>query len=161
MHLPASGCPQTRSLFHAPTRYALLALVRMPDDGTYSLARALAGDLSLPGPFLAKILQTLGHAGILESQRGPTGGFRLARDADHIMLREIVLAMEGPEPFEECLLGHTGGPESCHCPLRPTWDLLRTLMTTVLDQTSLRDLRLAQDRASQPEDLERPEAAPI
>ena len=46
---------------------ALQALVRMPDDGTYSLARFLATDLGLPGPFLAKILQTLAHAGLLES----------------------------------------------------------------------------------------------
>ena len=43
MNHPQPGCPHPRSLFHAPTRYALQALVRMPGDGTYRLARNLAG----------------------------------------------------------------------------------------------------------------------
>ena len=159
MNHPEPGCPHPRSLFHAPTRYALQALVRMPDNETYSLARHLAADLGLPGPFLAKILQTLAHAGILESHRGPAGGFRLGRSAAAISLREIVLAMEGPEPFEACLLGHPG-PESCHCPVRPVWDVLQTLLTTVLETTSLRDLQKAQHRPA-PEDPDRAVAAPI
>lgn len=143
MHPVLSGGSPTRSLFHAPTRYALLALVRLPDDGSYRLARGLASELDLPGPSLAKILQTLCHAGILESQRGPTGGFRLARGSDQITLREVVVAMEGPEPFEDCLLGHPQGPEGCHCPIRPAWDVLHTLLETVLARTSLKDLHQA------------------
>jgi Rrf2 family protein len=155
------GCAQPRSLFHAPTRYALQAMVRMPVDGTYSLARHLATDLGLPGPFLAKILQTLAHAGLLESHRGPSGGFRLARPAEGISLRDIVLAMEGPEPFEACLLGHHDGPEPCHCPVRPTWDILQNLLTTVLAKTSLRDLQVAQCRPAPPDDPDRAIASPI
>lgn len=161
MHHPHAGCPQSRSLFHAPTRYALLALVRMPDDGTYSLARSLALELDLPGPFLAKILQVLGHAGILESQRGPAGGFRLARRADRIPLRDIVQAMEGPEPFEACLLGHAPEAASCRCPLRPTWDALQALLTTVLAQTSLGDLQRAQRGPAPPEETGALDGAPV
>ncbi len=161
MHHSESGLPHPRSIFHAPTRYALQALVCLPDDGTYRLARNLASEVGIPGPFLAKILQTLGHAGILESQRGPTGGFRLNRAPEHITLKDIVSAMEGPEPFEECLLGHHGDKDGCHCPIRPAWDLLQNLLTTVLATTSLRDLQLAQHGSGPPEDSDSPVAAPV
>ena len=150
MNHPEPGCPHPRSLFHAPTRYALQAMVRMPDDGSYCLARSLAAGLDLPGPFLAKILQTLAQAGILESHRGPAGGFRLNRPAEAISLREIVVAMEGPEPFEACLLGHADGAGGCRCPVRPAWDALQNLLTTVLAETSLRELQLAQARPKEP-----------
>lgn len=155
---PQSGGPQPRSLFHAPTRYALQALVRLPDDGTYRLARSLAAELGLPGPFLAKILQTLAHAGLLESQRGPSGGFRLTKAPEQLTLREVVLAMEGPEPFEDCLLGHAHGEAGCRCPVRPAWDVLHTLMDTLLARTTLLDLQRAQGPAEEPEE---PFAAPI
>lgn len=143
MDHPQPGCAHPRSLFHAPTRYALQALIRLPDDGSYRLARNLAKDLDLPGPFLAKILQDLGHHGILESHRGPGGGFRLSRRPEHITLREIVVAMEGPDPFVDCLLGHSDGGGKCQCPLRPAWDEVQHLLTTRLAATSLRDLQAA------------------
>lgn len=161
MPLSRPGCPPVRSLFHAPTRYALQALVRFPEDGTYRMARHLAADLGLPGPFLAKILQTLGHAAILESQRGPSGGFRLARPAERITLHDIVLAMEGPEPFEACLLDHTNPGESCHCPIRPAWDDLRHLLTTLLSETSLRDLQTAQACSDRSPDSDDAIASPV
>lgn len=160
MSHPQAGCPHPRSLFHAPTRYALMALIRFPDDGTYRLARSLSADLDLPGPFLAKILQALGQAGILDSLRGPSGGFRLNRPPEQISLREVVVAMEGPEPFEDCLLGHACGG-GCHCPLRPAWDGLQTLLTTVLAQTSLRDLQAIRGRSGPPGEPDQPVAAPI
>jgi Rrf2 family protein len=159
MSHPQPGCPHPRSLFHAPTRYALQALVRMPGDGTFRLARNLAAELDLPGPFLAKILQTLAHAGILESHRGPTGGFRLTRSPEHITLREIVVAMEGPEPFEACLLGHAEGGAPCRCPIRPAWDVLQTLLTQTLAQTTLLDLQAVQRAPAHPEDPDQPLAA--
>jgi len=133
----------------------------MPGDGTYRLARNLATELDLPGPFLAKILQALCHAGLLESLRGPTGGFRLTRAPEHITLREVVLAMEGPEPFEDCLLGHAAVGEDCRCPIRPAWDLLQALLTRVLAQTSLSDLQAAQSTPHRPEDPDLSVAAPV
>lgn len=161
MDLSESDLSPVRSIFHAPTRYALQALVRLPNDGSYRLAKNLATELGLPGPFLAKILQSLGHAGILESQRGPGGGFRLNRSSESITLKEIVVAMEGPEPFEACLLGHHGGQGGCRCPIRPTWDALQDMLTTVLATTSLRDLQVSQNLSDPPEDPDLPDAVPV
>lgn len=158
MHHSELGFPPSRSIFHTSTRYALQVLIRLPSDGTYRLARCLAADLDLPGPYLAKILQTLGHSGILESQRGPSGGFRLNRSPEDITLREVVVAMEGPEPFEECLLGHHGTKQGCHCPTRPAWDALQNHLSTFMATTTLKDLQLPQGG---PGDPESPEAVPV
>ncbi len=161
MHRSELGLPPSRSIFHTPTRYALQVLVRLPSDGTYSLARRLAVDLDLPGPYLAKILQILSHCGILESHRGPSGGFRLNRAAADITLKEVVVAMEGPEPFGDCLLGHHGGADGCHCPIRPAWDVLQNQLTAFLAETTLQDLKVSHDLSGQSDEPDRPDAIPV
>jgi len=155
------GLAPSRSIFHTPTRYALQVLVRLPSDGTYRLARRLAADLELPGPYLAKILQVLSHCGILESHRGPSGGFRLNRAPKDLTLKEVVVAMEGPEPFGDCLLGHHGGQDGCQCPIRPAWDVLQNKLTTFLAETSLQDLKVIQDFPIIPDESDQPVAVPV
>lgn len=155
------GFAPSRSIFHTPTRYALQVLVRLPSDGTYRLARCLAADLELPGPYLAKILQILGHCGILESHRGPSGGFRLNRAPEEITLKEVVVAMEGPEPFGDCLLGHHGGKDGCHCPIRPAWDVLQNQLTAFMAETTLQDLKISHDLSSISDEPDRPDAVPV
>lgn len=161
MTLALPGRPHGRSLFHSPTRYAIQALIRMPADGSYRLARHLAVELDLPGPFLAKILQTLAQAGILESQRGPSGGFRLNRRPEALSLREVFLAMEGPEPFERCLLGHPDCVDTCQCPVRPAWDMLQDLLTHVFAETTLLDLQRSHRPSLPPVEGDESMAAPI
>ena len=161
MHHSEPGSAPSRSIFHTPTRYALQVLVRLPSDGTFRLARCLAADLELPGPYLAKILQVLIRCGILESHKGPSGGFRLNRAPEDITLKEIVVAMEGPEPFGDCLLGHHGGKEGCHCPIRPAWDLLQNLLTTFLATTTLQNLKISHDLPGISVEPCRPGAVPV
>jgi Rrf2 family protein len=54
---------------------------------------------------LSKVLQRLAHAGLVESLRGPKGGFRLARRPRDIRLMDIYVAVDGPMPQCACLLG--------------------------------------------------------
>ena len=77
-------------LFSTATAYALQALAALPEDGSYTLAKDLSQELALPGPYLAKILQSLAQSSILESLRGPKGGFRLARPAHRITVGDVV-----------------------------------------------------------------------
>ncbi|HEY3332667.1 MAG TPA: Rrf2 family transcriptional regulator [Capsulimonadaceae bacterium] len=62
---------------------------------------------------LAKVHQRLVHAGILRAVRGPSGGFRLAREAGTITLMQIVEAVEGPFAPSQCLLGREKCQSDC------------------------------------------------
>ena len=62
----------------------------------------LAGFYELPKPYLAKQLQTLANAGIIDGSKGRGGGYRLARAPAQISLLDIVLAIEGAERAFRC-----------------------------------------------------------
>jgi len=99
---------------------ATLYLASAP-RGTYVASRAISDDLGLPYPFFAKVTQTLTHAGVLSSQRGPTGGVALARAASEISLAEVVTAIDGTALFTECVLGLPGCGHEQPCPLHAQW----------------------------------------
>ena len=133
-------------LFSTATAYALQALAVLPEDGTYRLAKDLSGDLALPGPYLAKILQTLAQDGVLESLRGPKGGFRLARPAHRITVGDVVAAMEGPEAFHGCVMGFPECRDDNPCPLHDAWSQVKAHMDSSMTQSTIRDLQLVRMR---------------
>lgn len=66
--------------------------------------QSLAAGLRASGHHLAKVMQRLGKAGLVASQRGPLGGFSLGQPADEVYLLQIYEAIEGPLPRGGCLL---------------------------------------------------------
>lgn len=64
----------------------------------------------MPEPYLAKQLQKLSQAGIVETRRGPRGGYTLAREAGAITLLQIVEAIDGPERHFRCTEIRRCGP---------------------------------------------------
>jgi Rrf2 family protein len=128
-------------LFSTATGYALQALAALPADGTFVLAKNLAEDLQLPGPYLAKILQNLVQGGLLESVRGPKGGFRLARPAHALTVGEVLEVIEGPDALEGCLMGFSScGPEN-PCPLHVVWTEVKAQIDVSLTQATIQDLQ--------------------
>ena len=81
---------------HATTLLAVL-----PPDAALPAAR-LAEYHGVPAAYLAKHLQALSRAGILESVQGPRGGYRLARSAAAITVLDVVEAIDGTEPAFRC-----------------------------------------------------------
>jgi Rrf2 family protein len=68
----------------------------------------IAQVLDVSEAHLAKVLQRLGHVGLVTASRGPKGGFLLARGHERINLLEVYEAIEGPLPEATCLLGKNG-----------------------------------------------------
>jgi Rrf2 family protein len=100
----------------------------------------LATAQEIPPKFLENILLELRHAGLVTSQRGAEGGYRLAKPAAEISLADVIRAVEGPiasvrgsRPEE---VSYSGAATA----LAAVWIELRAAMRGVLEQTSLADL---------------------
>jgi len=69
--------------------------------------KEISGDLGLPTPFLAKILQQLARHKILGSTKGPNGGFSLLKKPESITIIEIIKIIDGEALFKNCII-HDG-----------------------------------------------------
>jgi Rrf2 family protein len=85
----------------------LLAI--LPPDSALPAAR-LAEYHGVPAAYLAKQLQVLAGAGVLETVKGPRGGYRLARPATEITVLDVVEAIDGEEPAFRCMEIRRRGP---------------------------------------------------
>ena len=133
-------------LFSSATGYALRALAILPEDGSYCLAQGLAKELDLPGPYLAKILQGLVQAGILESVRGPKGGYRFAKHSNGITVGEVVEALEGPDALDGCAMGFPACGPGNPCPLHLAWSEVKAQLDVCLTDVTIHDLRQVGER---------------
>jgi Rrf2 family protein len=121
--------------------YALRAAIELAAaPGVRVTAERLAQAQDIPGKFLEAILTHLRRSNIVRSQRGPDGGFWLARPAGEISLAEIIRAIDGP------LLGIRGErPENVSYrgaaePLQRVWIALRANERAVLETVTLADI---------------------
>jgi Rrf2 family protein len=100
----------------------------------------LAQEEGIPSPYLGKILQGLARAGILRSQKGPGGGFALARDPRQILLIHIIDAAEGTESLQSCAVGLSKCDDDQPCPLHDHWKIVRDQIKEYLEKTSVFEL---------------------
>lgn len=131
--------PLSRASQHAIR--ALTYLAAQP-AGDYCLTRTVAQDLEIPASFLAKVLQPLVTRKLLASQRGRSGGVRLARAPNELSLFEIVAAIDNIDMPAECALGQWQCDDTLACPLHDDWALARHAHIARLHNTSLHDMLL-------------------
>lgn len=130
------------TLLSKSCEYGLRAALHLASPTTegYVSIRDVSAALGIPYAFLAKIAQAMIAAGLLDSTRGPHGGIRLARAADRITLRDIVLALDGPALFEACILGLPDCGTQRACPLHDQWTPARTQIAAMFETTTLATL---------------------
>ena len=109
-----------------------------PDEP--ALIRDISRATAIPENFLSKIFQRLATKGLLRSRRGFRGGFRLARPARRITLREIVEALQGPIEFHRCLDHLRARGRSGRCHLKRVFEKAQRKVSTILEQTTLEDI---------------------
>jgi Rrf2 family protein len=118
---------------------ALLYLAGQTPPGAQVSAATMATDLEIPRTYLAKILQRLVREGMLESARGPRGGYRLLRDPADLSVAEAVTPFQDLRTPQICLLGgpcDLDNPCTAHA-RRNAWN---TRMLDLMQQTTLADL---------------------
>jgi Rrf2 family protein len=124
--------------------YALRAAVELAAaEGGHVTAEQLARSQHIPGKFLEAILTQLRRAGLVRSQRGPEGGFWLAKPAADIALADIIRAIDGQlvgvrgERPEN--IGYIGAAE----PLQSVWIALRANERAILEEVTLEHIATA------------------
>jgi Rrf2 family protein len=122
------------------TDYGLRALAALARAGEPVRAEQLAEREGVPLAFLHKALTDLANAGIVDGQRGPAGGFTLARRPGDITVLEAVEAMQGPLAVSRCLLGDKGCPRQDICGLRWAWEKVQQNIASFLRGLTLQDL---------------------
>ena len=112
---------------------AVLALALAGDEQTMKLEE-LAGRTAVPQSVLEQVMPTMRTAGIVRSERGPSGGYRLNKDPSEITLERVVRLFQGPLAPIGCATRHN--PEPCPmtvgCTLRDVWEEVRDATISLL-----------------------------
>lgn len=127
-------------------RFAVTAMIDLAlrqGDGPVTLAGISARqEISLS--YLEQLFGKLRRHEIVESVRGPGGGYNLARSAEQVTVADIIIAVDEPIDATQCR-----GKENCHtaeqkpgarCMTHDLWATLNTKMVNYLDSVSLKDL---------------------
>jgi FeS assembly SUF system regulator len=130
------------------TDYAIIVLARMAREPERLVtAPQLAQDSAVPLPTVAKVLKDLAREGVLRSERGVHGGYKLARAPAAITVLEIIRALEGPVSLTACVDGTEG---SCDvetlCPMRGNWDRVNRAIRAALESVSLAEMAMPPPR---------------
>jgi Rrf2 family transcriptional regulator, cysteine metabolism repressor len=132
-------------------RYALEAVTDLAIHAgmDFESIRSIAERRRLSDNYLEQIFLSLGKAGIVESIRGPQGGYRITREPADITAGEVLHAVEGRMAPVHCLDG-TRDEVPCgnetRCVTRKVWHRMMLEMDTVLGQVTIADLAEAVKR---------------
>lgn len=132
------------------TDYGLRMLMRLASEPGRAFSTAdLAEEFGLSRNHLAKIMQHLARAGLVETRRGGGGGAVLARPADRIRLGNVIDLLEEGQPLVECF-GMNGGDCSIdgQCRLKARLRSAERAFLADLDRSTLADIALPAMRMS-------------
>ncbi len=125
--------------FSKKCEYALQSILLMAVSSAEENhpAEEISKKLNIPREFISKILQSLTDSGIVQSRKGKSGGFKLAKHPSKIKLINIVEAVDGLESFNTCVLGFPKCSAENPCPLHDKWGELRNKAYEMLSEENL------------------------
>jgi Rrf2 family protein len=121
----------------AKAEYAIRALLTLAASNVSVSVDHLAHEQDLPAKFLGAIMSDLRRGGLVTSQRGPDGGFKLAKDPDSIMIADILRVVSGPMAGVRGMRPETLVYEGEAKHLREVWVAVRGTLREVLEHVTL------------------------
>lgn len=126
----------SRTALHAVK--AIVALAQRP--GQNQGAAAIAERVGAPPNYLGKLLQNLATHGLVVSQKGLGGGFRLAKPPEAITLYDVVEPIDHVSRWEGCFLGKGACTPETPCPMHDRWQTVREAYLELLKTTKIAQL---------------------
>jgi len=129
--------------------YGLIALRHLTvtaatnaDNGlrTSASAKDIAEAYRIPLPLLSKVLQKLARGGLLISEQGTNGGYRLARSPRDINALEVIRTIDGPIILTKCFTDHPGCDQTALCTVREPLRKVHEGILALLANITLSDL---------------------
>ncbi len=129
-------------IFSRQCEYAIQGVLylALKPVGEMTSIKELTGRLSIPYHFLAKILQNLTRKGLLDSHKGPAGGFALGMPAQDITLFHIVEAIDGTAFTKMCVIGFAECSGKSPCAVHEQWSNLRGAIYQMLISKSIAEM---------------------
>lgn len=122
------------------TDYAILVMVELTREGEMLSAHALAERVGIEIPTASKVLKLLAGNGLLDSYRGPNGGYRANRNASDISVAEVIATIEGPIAMTECSEETGLCSQEASCELRGNWQRISLAVSRALNEVSLAEM---------------------
>ena len=127
-------------MFSQTAEYALRAVVFLAEGGeTRYTTQAIANVTHIPPRYLAKVLNSLGRAGVLVGQRGLYGGFVLSKSPTEISVLDVIEAVDPVKRIYKCPLNLEAHKDQL-CPLHARLDASLALIQEDLRRSSIADL---------------------
>jgi FeS assembly SUF system regulator len=128
------------------TDYAVVALVRLGRaslESNVETTPGIAAAIGIPEPTVAKVLKALTNSGLVISQRGAHGGYRLAKPLSQIPVADVIVAIDGPIALTSCVDGAIGCESQSLCPVAGRWDPVNHAIREALTAITLADMEAA------------------
>jgi Rrf2 family protein len=116
-------------------------LAQAADSGPISLAQ-ISEDSQITLAYLEKVMPSLRKAGLVDSERGASGGYSLTRKPEEITVAEALRALNGDILSVQCV-GHKDSPcpKVGNCLVHSVWDRLYHRIEDTMEQITLKDLK--------------------
>ena len=118
------------------------------DEQAMYTAKELSEVTDIPLPTVTRILKMLSGEKLLESQRGPQGGYSLAKNAENISVAEVIEAMEGPIALTECASDDCGCAFEPSCVVGKPWQKINKAVNEVLQNSNLAEMSVKDESQS-------------
>lgn len=133
-----------QSMFSKACEYGIKATLHIAHqtqlDNRVSL-KDIAKAIDSPEAFTAKILQSLAKSNIIQSVKGPKGGFQMTKsELSEVKLSQIVETIDGDNIYRGCGLGLKQCNEEKPCPVHNQFIVIRENLRIMLETTSVDDL---------------------
>ncbi len=132
-------------LFSNATNYALRAILYLALNSSENNKigiQEIAKELNLPYHFLGKLLQTLARNQLVQSSKGPNGGFFLTETERNGKIIRIIEIFEEPDIFNQCALGLRQCADDNPCPMHQTFKTFRKQLLNNMETQSIKDWSL-------------------